>query len=81
MKYYNLGISSEELKSLLDQIPDKQDKLVSGQNIMTINGLSILGEGDIVIESGSDVPEDIMAIINSLYSAGLNEDFNEDFAI
>jgi hypothetical protein len=32
----------------------KQEKLVSGQNIKTINGQDILGEGDIVIESGSD---------------------------
>ena len=31
---------------------DKQDKLVSGENIKTINGRSILGSGDIVIEGG-----------------------------
>lgn len=30
----------------------KQDKLVSGENIKTINGESILGSGDITIESG-----------------------------
>lgn len=30
----------------------KQDKLVSGTNIKTINGLSILGEGNIVINGG-----------------------------
>lgn len=34
---------------------DKQDKLVSGTNIKTINGTSILGEGDITIDSGSDI--------------------------
>lgn len=34
--------------------PDsKQDVLVSGTNIKTINGQSILGEGDVVIEGGS----------------------------
>lgn len=36
---------------LLDQ--NKQDKLVSGTNIKTINGEDILGEGNITIESGS----------------------------
>lgn len=35
--------------------PDtKQDKLVSGTNIKTINGESILGAGDIVIENKND---------------------------
>lgn len=34
-------------------ISGKQDKLVSGQNIKTINGKSILGSGNIVIEGGS----------------------------
>lgn len=33
-----------------------QPKLVSGENIKTINGNDILGEGDIVIESGTDIP-------------------------
>lgn len=33
----------------------KQDVLVSGTNIKTINGQTILGEGDITIESGSGV--------------------------
>ena len=34
-------------------LQSKQDSLVSGTNIKTINGQSLLGEGDIVIESGS----------------------------
>ena len=33
---------------------DKQDKLVSGTNIKTINGDSILGNGNLVIQSGWD---------------------------
>lgn len=32
---------------------NKQDSLVSGQNIKTINGQDILGEGDIIVEGGS----------------------------
>lgn len=35
------------------EVESKQDKLVSKENIKTINGQDILGEGDIVIEGGS----------------------------
>lgn len=38
-----------------DTLLDKQSILVSGENIKTINGQSILGSGDLEIESGSDV--------------------------
>ena len=38
---------------------DKQDKLVSGTNIKTINGDSILGNGNIVIQSGTSNWDDI----------------------
>jgi hypothetical protein len=44
-------------KSIKDKIndltTDKQDLLISGTNIKTINGESILGNGDIVIDGGS----------------------------
>lgn len=36
-----------------DNISSKQDTLISGQNIKTINGRSILGEGNIEITAGS----------------------------
>lgn len=39
----------------LEDVAKKQDKLISGENIKTINGKSILGEGDITIEGGNDV--------------------------
>ena len=35
------------------ELNNKQDTLVSGENIKTINGNSILGSGDIVIEGGN----------------------------
>ena len=38
-----------------EQMSGKQDKLVSGTNIKTINGNSVLGEGDIVIQAGGTV--------------------------
>lgn len=33
---------------------NKQDRLISGDNIKTINGSSVLGSGDLVIQSGGD---------------------------
>lgn len=70
--------SKEELKNGLDEKQDKgdyalkselsgkQDTLVSGTNIKTINGNSLLGEGNIEIQGGgsgiSDAPSD-----NKLY--------------
>lgn len=50
---YLLKSEAETLYAPLDAIVNKQDKLVSGTNIKTINGYSLLGSGDIVIEGGS----------------------------
>ena len=49
------GLMSASDKSKLDGIDlsTKQDTLVSGTNIKTINGASLLGSGDITIEGGS----------------------------
>ena len=41
------------LKSEIPDITTKQDTLVSGTNIKTINGTSLLGSGDITIEGGN----------------------------
>lgn len=41
-----------QVDSLIPNISTKQDVLVSGTNIKTINGESVLGSGDIVISSG-----------------------------
>jgi hypothetical protein len=49
-----LGIDTTKiaLKSDIPDISEKQDVLVSGENIKTINGQSILGNGNINIEGG-----------------------------
>lgn len=51
-----LANAIEENEDVIDtlnkSVTNKQDKLVSGTNIKTINGESILGNGDIVIEGG-----------------------------
>lgn len=47
-----VGSKSETLENIVDapsKIASKQDTLISGTNIKTINGESILGEGDITV--------------------------------
>lgn len=46
-------LSANQGKVLKDEVNKKQATLVSGTNIKTINGESILGKGDMSIESGS----------------------------
>lgn len=50
-------LSDYALKTEIPDISSKQDTLVSGTNIKTINGTSLLGSGDITIEGGSSVTE------------------------
>ena len=52
------------LKKLVD---NKQDKLVSGTTIKTINGASLLGSGDIELATKSYVDEQISTVINANY--------------
>lgn len=58
---YNSKYIGAEVEQLLDKaegfatkedVAAKQDKLVSGSNIKTINGVSVIGEGDISIPKG-----------------------------
>ena len=51
-------VQKNEFNAKLDQ---KQDKLVSGTSIKTINGESILGSGDIKITSGGYYDEEIVS--------------------
>lgn len=57
-------------------ISGKQDKLVSGNNIKTINGTSILGEGDLSIQSTNIVTLNIGSLNteNSSIAVNLTED-------
>ena len=48
-----LAATASAVKAAYDLANGKQDKLVSGTNIKTINGTSILGSGDITISGGS----------------------------
>ena len=47
-----LGSTAVQPSTLSTELANKQDTLVSGTNIKTINGNSILGSGDITIQGG-----------------------------
>lgn len=60
----------DKIDSLDKEMATKQDLLISGTNIKTINSQSLLGEGNIIIDSGSNIP---YLFINS--STHLSGDF------
>ena len=60
-----------------EELADKQDTLVSGQNIKTINGQSVLGQGNIEISGGGTVDSELSetsenAVQNKVITAALN---------
>ena len=63
---YLTETEASETYATKEQVSSKQDQLVSGTNIKTVNGQSLLGEGNIEIQGGSggisDAPSD-----NKLY--------------
>lgn len=78
-KYFNeFGFANNALK-LGGFLPTYfQQALVSGLNIKTINGQSVLGEGDIEI-SGGGIDEEILEGYIPI-SRDFSDDFNNDFA-
>lgn len=50
---YGAKAIDETLLAVEEALQIKQEALVSGKNIKTINGQSVLGEGDIVVEGGT----------------------------
>lgn len=59
LKHYNDKIQEE--------LEEKQDNLVSGTNIKTINGKSILGQGDMEIDTKVDIKSISDDEINDLF--------------
>lgn len=56
-------------KSLIDS---KQDELISGTNIKTINGASILGSGDLVVTGGGGITAVAVVGANGITGASVN---------
>ena len=72
--------SEYALKSEIPDISTKQDKLVSGENIKTINGTSLLGSGNIVIEASAENVPTLQTTpkgttSNYIYSSGQNDKY------
>ena len=55
-----------EIDAINIALNQKQDTLVSGQNIKTINNQSIVGSGDIIIESGGNIVEFTQSEYNAI---------------
>lgn len=50
----NVNELTQQVAELAQDLDNKQDTLVSGENIKTINSISLLGEGNIDIQGGGD---------------------------
>lgn len=71
---------SQQISNLNTEIGNKQDNLVSGTNIKTVNGQSILGEGNIEISGGETITVDTELsetsenpVQNKIITAALND--------
>ena len=70
-------------RAVANALKEKQDALVSGENIKTINGQSLLGKGNIEIQGGGsgggsidpELLEDYLPMAREF-----SDDFNNDFA-
>jgi hypothetical protein len=63
------SIAKSQVTELESDLNSKQPLLVSGTNIKTINGVSILGTGDIAVSGGGGAaPAKLMAILISNFS-------------
>ena len=72
-------------ENVKNTVKGKQDILVSGQNIKTINSQSILGDGDISIAGGSDIIVDsslsttsVNPVQNKVITKALNDKADQD---
>lgn len=65
--------TKEELETLSERLGEKQERLVSGENIKTFNGESVLGGGDIVagsivgVETGDNLEDVEMEYATKIY--------------
>ena len=69
---------ADTLYATTTQLNSKQDTLVSGQNIKTINGQSVIGEGNIDITEGGTIDSELStvrenAVQNKVITNALNE--------
>lgn len=63
---YGAKALDETFVAIDEMLQEKQAELVSGENIKNINGQSILGSGNLVIEGGAEVPENVETTDNKV---------------
>ena len=63
---YGAKALDETFVAIDEMLQEKQAELVSGDNIMTINGKSILGSGDITIGGGGEIPQNVETTDNKV---------------
>jgi len=68
----NISDTAAMLSGYQTVINSKQPLLVSGTNIKTVNGNSLLGSGDVVISAGSSLPTQTGKMNNYLKTDGTN---------
>jgi hypothetical protein len=61
----NTNPYTDEERAEVSKIPYKQDTLISGQNIKTINGQSLLGRGNIVIKADVNINDIIFDTLDT----------------
>jgi len=64
------NIAQTQVTNLANDLAAKQPILVSGSNIKTINGISVLGTGDVVIASAAETDPNVKAINGLVKSDG-----------
>lgn len=65
-------LKASDLNTMSQGIVDKQDKLVSGTNIKTVNGQSLLGEGNISVSNNVGEEAEVVKTIGEISSTTNN---------
>lgn len=60
------NISQSKITNLVSDLSNKQSRLISGTNIKTINGQSVLGSGDMVIGSSNTVIDTFAGVLSAV---------------
>jgi len=68
----NISDTASMLSGYQTAVNSKQPLLISGTNIKTVNGNSLLGSGDVVISAGSSLPTQTGKLNNYLKTDGTN---------
>lgn len=70
--------TKSEVSSVSDSLTDKQDTLVSGTNIKTVNGQTLLGSGNVQIDA-PEIPTNVSAFTNDAgYLTSIPEEYITD---